>query len=492
MPSSGIAPTRGAPDDEEDDDDGVAFSYSEFDAGLVCMACMRAALMSADRVSSDSDLPARDLRDEGGFRPAPLSFADGIALTVKFQTMDAKLGRASQTLTPHGPVEEPACLALVDVAMQGLSLGRRLSGELYTADVQRLLYAKAALCLALKAVDKLPPSYNTVPRPVWVSLGTSWEEIEAVVREYAYVCLACGQWLQAAAVSRRFLEADGPRMTAEDLALFRRLCMPAGRTPSPFHKALAKCPDLMGFRAGWLEQAARPGVQAADLLCAARARGPVTYTIFTSFRDDVRSWQHAIQSFAATEDGLRCFGCGAASSDCICGGESASAVQPVSVPPPLEFEQKTLPNIGSAVMICGLSSTEGRPLNGCVGTVVALEASGRLRVRMFRPHEGVEKAVKRACTRLTLLGPPFMDLAPAEGQQRGFLHPHSLAWQAPPPSARGIGSAPSPVSATNGSDEHSSAGAASMRADDSGYRSKPAPNRNRRRGGKAKGAEKTT
>ena len=147
MPSSGVAPFHGAPDDEADDD--------------VRMACMRAALTSTDSPSSDSDLPTQDIHNEGELRPAPLSFADGIALTVKFQTMDAKLGRASQTLTPRGPVEEPACLALVDVAMQGLSLGRRLSGELYTADVQRLLYAKAALCLALKAVDKLPTSYNT-------------------------------------------------------------------------------------------------------------------------------------------------------------------------------------------------------------------------------------------------------------------------------------------------------------------------------------------
>ena len=471
----------------------MTFSYSEFDAGLVCMACVRAALMSTDSPSSDSDLPTQDIHNEGELRPAPLSFADGIALTVKFQTMDAKLGRASQTLTPHGPVEEPACLALVDVAMQGLSLGRRLSGELYTADFQRLLYAKAALSLALKAVDKIPPSYNTAPRSVRAPLGTSWEEIAAaVVREHAYVCLACGQWSQAAAVSRRLLEADGQRMTAEDLALFRRLCMPAGQAASPFHQALTKCPDFMEFRAGWLEQAARPCAQAADLLFAARARGPVTYAIFTSFRKDVRLWQHVIQSFAVTEDGLRCFGCGAASSDCICGGESSSAVQPVSVPPPLEIEQKTLPNIGSAVMICGLSSAEGRPLNGCVGKVVALEASGRLRVRMFRPREGVEKAVKRECTRLTLLGPPFLDFAPAEGQQRGSLHPHSLAWRAPPPSARGIGAAPSPASATNGSDEHSSAGAASMRADVSGRRNKPPPNRSRRRGGKAKGAEKTT
>ena len=82
-------------------------------------------------------------------------------------------------------------MALVDVAMQGLGLGRRLSGQLYTADVQRLLYAKAALSLALSAVDKLPRSYNTAPRPVRVSLGTAWEEIAAaVVREYAYVCLS--------------------------------------------------------------------------------------------------------------------------------------------------------------------------------------------------------------------------------------------------------------------------------------------------------------
>ena len=493
MPSSGVAPAHGAPDDEADDDDEVTFSYSEFDAGLVCMACVRAALMSTDSPSSDSDLPTQDIHNEGEPRPAPLSFADGIALTVELQTMDAKLGRASQTLTPRGPVEEPACLALVDVAMQGLSLGRRLSGELYTADFQRLLYAKAALSLALKAVDKIPPSYNTAPRSVRAPLGTSWEEIAAaVVREYAYVCLAGGQWSQAAAVSRRLLEADGQRMTAEDLALFRRLCMPAGQAASPFHQALTKCPDFMEFRAGWLEQAARPCAQAADLLFAARARGPVTYAIFTSFSKDVRLWQHVIQSFAVTEDGLRCFGCGAASSDCICDGESACAVQPVRIPPPLEIEQKTLPNIGSAVMICGLSSAEGRPLNHCVGTVVALEASGRLRVRMFRPREGVEKAVKRECTRLTLLGPPFLDFALAEGQQRGSLHPHSLAWQAPPPSARGIGAAPYPASATNGSDEHSSAGAASVRADVSGHRNKPAPNRSRRRGGKAKGAEKTT
>ena len=455
-------------------------SYSEFDAGLVCVDCMRSALLRSDSVSSaDSDLSSQDLGNEGGLRPAPLSFADGIALTVKLKTMEAKLGRASPTLTPRGPVEEPACLALVDAAMQGLSLGRRLSGELYTADPQRLLYAKAALCLALNAVDKIPPSYNTAPRPVCVSLGTSWEEIAAaVVREYAYVCLACGQWSQAAAVSRRLLEADSQRMTAEDLALFRRWCTPAGRTASPFHRALAKCPDFMGFRAGWLEQAARPGCQPAHLLFAARARGPLTYTILTSFKEDVRSWQHAIHAFAATEAGLRCFGCGAASSDCVCGGQSSSGVQPVSVPPPLEIEQKTLPNIGSAVMICGLSSAEGRPLNGSVGTVVALEASGRLRVRMFGPRAGVEKAIKRECMRLTLVGPPFLDSSPAEAQQRGSLHPHSLLWLPPFPDFRD--SAPS----TN---------AASMRASYvSEYctRGEPTSSTNRR-GGRAHGAQKT-
>jgi hypothetical protein len=490
MPSSGIAHFLEAPDD------GMAYmSYSEFDAGLVCVNCMKAELMrprcSSVSSESDSDLLTQDQYFEDGLQNEPVSCADGIALALKLSAMEAKLLRANRTLTHCGPVEETACQALLDVAMEGLGLGRRSAGKFYTADVEKLRHAKDALFLALRAVDKLPRSYNTASHlPVMCreSLGTSWTEIAvAVVHDYACVCLASANWSQAAAACRRLLEADGgQRMTAKYLAFCRRLCTPSARAASPLHDALARCPDFREFRAGWLDQAVRRGSQAADLLFAGRARGPLTCAVLASFMDDVRQWPRSILSFAATEDGLRCFGCGAGSSDCVCGGDSVSVVQPTSVPPPLEIEQKVLPNLGSAVQICGLTSAVGKQLNGCLGTVIALEASSRLRIRVG-PRATTEKAIKRECTRLTLLSPQFVGRT--EDQQRGSIHPHSLSWL--PPFADVSDSAPS-ARATNGSDDHSSTSAASMRASYvAGYctRGKPTPTINRR-GGRTAGAQK--
>lgn len=400
-------------------------SYSEFDAGLVCITCMRKALLRCDSASADSD--------EEGPQPEP-GCADGMAVALELSDMESKLYRANRKLTPRGPVEEPACQALVDVILKGLGLGKRSAGTFYTADAEQLRHAKDALGLALCAVDELPRHYNTASElSCRESLGTSWTEMAvAVVREYACVCLASGQWSHAAAAFRRLLEADGQRMAAPDLAFGCRLCTPATRAASPLHDILAKCPDFREFRAGWLHQAMRRGSGAADLLIAARARGPLTYAVLTSsFKKDVGLWQHAIQSFTATEDGLRCFGCEAGSSDCVCGGDSVGAWQPTSVPlPPLEIEQTILPTTGSSVQICGLTSSEGKPLNGYFGTVLALEANGRLRVRVFGPHAKTEKAIKRECTRLTLLNPPFVPFI--ERQSRGTAHRHSLLWQAPP------------------------------------------------------------
>lgn len=455
-------------------DDGMThMSYSEFDAGLVCNTCMRKALLRCDSASADSD--------EEGPQPEP-GCADGMVAALELSDMESKLYRANRKLTPRGPVEEPACQALVDVILKGLGLGKRSAGTFYTADVEQLRQAKDALGLALRAVDKLPRDYNTASelscREV---LGTSWTEMAvAVVREYACVCLASGQWSQAAAASRRLLEVDSQRMTLTDLAFGRRLCTPATRAASPFHVILAKCPDFREFRAGWLHQAMRRGSGAADLLIAARARGPLTYAVLTiSIKKDVGLWQHAIQSFAPTEDGLRCFGCGAGSSDCVCGEDSVGTSQPTSTPPPLEIEQTVLPTTGSSVQIQGLTSSEGKPLNGCFGTVLALEVNGRLRVRVFGPRATTEKAIKRECTRLTLLSPPLI-----ERQSRGTAHLHSLLWQAPPRPIEVSDSAPS-TRAANDSDEQD------LLAYVSGYCGRPTP-RSNGRGGRTKAAQKST
>ena len=455
----------------EDPDAGMTYmSYSEFDAGLVCITCMQTALLRCDSASSADS-------DEEGPQPEP-GRADGRAVALELSGMETKLLRANRKLTHRGPVAEPACQALVDVVLKGLGLGRRSAGKFYTADVEQLRHAKDALGLALRAVDKLPRDYNTASELICrESLGTSWTEMAvAVVREYACVCLASGRWSHAAAACRRLLEADGQRMPAADLAFFRRLCTPATRAASPFHDILATCPDFREFRAGWLHQAMRRGSQAADLLFAAQARGPLTCAVLvSSFRTDVGLWQHAIQSFTPTEDGLRCFGCGAGSSDCVCGGESADALQSTNVPPPLEIEQTVLPTTGSSVRIHGLTSAEGKTLNDCLGTVTALEPSGRLRIRVFAARATVEKSIKREYTRLTLLSPPLVEL-----QRRGAPHLHSLVWQAPPPSVAG-------------SDDHASASSTSLRDYVAGYctRGAPVPSTNLR-GGRAQGEKKIT
>ena len=176
------------------------------------------------------------------------------------------------------------------------------------------------------------------------------------------------------------------------------------------------------------------------------------------------------------DDGMACMSYSEFDASLVC----MACMQPVSASPPLEDKQKSSPNLGSAVMTCGLSSAEGRPLNGCVGTVVALEVSGRLRVRMLGPRAGVEEAIKRECTRPTLLGPPFLDFTAAETQQRGSLHPHSLAWL-PLPSLDIFQCAGSAI----GSDDHSSTSSASMRAYVAACCSKPTPTRNHRGGGGA-------
>ena len=108
------------------------------------------------------------------------------------------------------------------------------------------------------------------------------------------------------------------------------------------------------------------------------------------------------------------------------------AVQPAGDPPPLEIEQTVLPTIGSSVQICGLTSAEGKPLNGCLGTAIALEA-----------------------------------------QLRGTVHLHNLVWQALPTSVDVSDPAPS-ARATNGFDEHSMS--ASTIAYVAGYCSKPHSN----------------
>lgn len=338
----------------------ACMSYSEFDAGLVCMNCMQSALLSCDsNSSSESDLPTNDRDFESGLRRDPTSYAEGVAWSLKLETMDAKLDRATRKLTHRGPVEEPACQALVAVACEGLVLARRLAGKIFAAEVGQMQLVKSALGLALRAVDKLPRSYNTashLPAMLRESLGTSWTELAAaVVHAHAGVCLASGNWSQAAASCRRLLEA-GP---ATDLAFCRRCCTPATRA-SPFHDALAGCPDYRAFRAGWLEQAVRrPGSHAVELLFAGRARGPVTFAVLTGFKDVVGLWQRAILSFTATEDGLRCLGCGAGSFDCVCGEESVSEAKPTDAPPPLAIEQTVLPNIGSAVQISGPQVRKG-------------------------------------------------------------------------------------------------------------------------------------
>jgi hypothetical protein len=190
-------------------------------------------------------------------------------------------------------------------------------------------------------------------------------------------------------------------------------------------------------------------------------------------------------SYSEFDAGLVCVDC--MKTALLRGGDSVNALQFTSAHPPLGIEQTVLPTIGSSVQICGLTSAEGRPLNGRLGTVIALEASGRLRVRVIGRGAAVEKAIKRECTRLTLLSPPFV-----EEQQRGTIHLHSLVWQAPPPFVDVGDYAPS-ARATNGSDEHSSTSSASTRAYVAGYctRGEPTQTRNRRGGG-TKSTQKIT
>ena len=183
-------------------------------------------------------------------------------------------------------------------------------------------------------------------------------------------------------------------------------------------------------------------------------------------------------SYSAFDGGLVCVDCMKAAL--LRGGDSVHALQSASAPPPLGIE------IGSSVQICGLTSAEGRPLNGCLGTVLAFEASGRLRIRVHGSRATLQKAIKPECTRRILLGPSFM-----EEQQRGAAHHHSLLWQVPPPSVDIKDSAQSLARAANGFDDQSPTGAASMRAYIEGYCSRPTPTRNRR-GGEAKNTQETT
>ena len=177
-------------------------------------------------------------------------------------------------------------------------------------------------------------------------------------------------------------------------------------------------------------------------------------------------------SYSSFDGGLVCVDCMKAAL--LCGGDPVNALPSTSDPPQSGVE------IGSSVQICGLTSAEGRPLNGCLGTVLGLEANGRLRVRVFGPRATVEKAIKRERTRRIVLSPPFV-----EHQQRGAAHLHSLLW-APPPSVEDSDSGPSAL-ATN---EHSSASSASLRDYVSGYCSTREPMN--RGGGGVTGAQKIT
>ena len=176
-------------------------------------------------------------------------------------------------------------------------------------------------------------------------------------------------------------------------------------------------------------------------------------------------------SYSAFDEGLVCVDCMKAAL--LRGGDSVDALQSTSAPPPLGIE------IGSSVQTCGLTSAEGRPLNGCLGTVLALEASGRLRIRVFGSRATVEKAIKPECTRRILLGPSFI-----EQQQRGAAHLHSLLWRAPPPSVDISDSAAS-TRATTDSDEQA------LRAYVAGYCSRPTP-RSNHRGGRTNGTQEIT
>ena len=183
-------------------------------------------------------------------------------------------------------------------------------------------------------------------------------------------------------------------------------------------------------------------------------------------------------SYSAFDGGLVCVDCMKAAM--LHGGDPVNALQSASAPPPLDIE------IGSSVQICGFTSAEGRPLNGCLGTVLALETSGRLRIRVHGSHATVQKAIKPECTRRVLSGPSFM-----EQQQRGAAHLHSLLWRAPQSFVDVSDSAPSLARATNGSDDESWTSAASMSAYVEGYCSRPTPTRNRRRG-EATNTQETT
>ena len=119
-------------------------------------------------------------------------------------------------------------------------------------------------------------------------------------------------------------------------------------------------------------------------------------------------------------------------------------------------------------------------------TVLALDASGRLRIGMFGRRAAVEKEIKREWTRLTLHSPQW-DQA-EEQQQPGSVHLHSLVWQTPLPSGGVSDSAPS---ALPSGDRDSSANSAVLRADVSGYRSLRAASIHRRCAG-AQGEQKTT
>ena len=183
-------------------------------------------------------------------------------------------------------------------------------------------------------------------------------------------------------------------------------------------------------------------------------------------------------SYSAFDGGLVCVDCMKAAM--LHGGDPVNALQSASAPPPLGIE------IRSSVQICGLTSAEGRPLNGCLGRVLALEASARLRIRVHGSRTTLERASKPECTRRILRGPSFI-----EQQQRGAAHLHSLLWRAPQSFVDVSDSAPSLARATNGSDDESWTSAASMSAYVEGYCSRPTPTRSRRRG-EAKNTQEIT
>ena len=70
--------------------------------------------------------------------------SDRSAVLLKLSSFEAKLGRAKQTQGLHGPIDEPAYLALLDVFNAAGRLGRHLAGLLCIAGQEELRDAEAA------------------------------------------------------------------------------------------------------------------------------------------------------------------------------------------------------------------------------------------------------------------------------------------------------------------------------------------------------------